>query len=133
MHPKAIVTAAVLVVAITIGARAEEPDVSYDGDWSVVVQPDAAAPQTARVAIKAFSGYWQATGKRNVVAGSACVGKKLPITLQASNPVALEFTVWGSQISPSCADLTVVTKPVGDKTFEGRIESVGTIRLTRRQ
>jgi len=52
--------------------------------------------------------------------------------VQASTAAAFDFTVWGSQLSPKCADLTIELKSVGDDVFEGTVEAIGTIRVTRR-
>ena len=52
-------------------------------------------------------GDWTGAGGRNAATGSACAGKKLPITVQASTAAALDFTVWAAQVSAKCADLTI--------------------------
>ena len=52
--------------------------------------------------------------------------------MQASTAETLDFTVWGAQVSPKCVDLTIELKSVGDDMFEGTVEAIGTIRVTRR-
>jgi hypothetical protein len=40
-----------------------------------------------------FSGDWIGAAGRNSATSSACAGKKLPITVQTSRALVLEFTV----------------------------------------
>jgi hypothetical protein len=119
-------------VFATAAAGQAEPDVPHDGNWSATIQAADGSRQSARFVIRQFSGDWIGAGGRKPATGSACAGKKLPITVQASTASALEFTVWGSQLSPKCANLTIAVKTVGKDAFEGTVESVGTIRVTRR-
>ncbi len=116
----------------TAAAGQAEPDVTHDGNWLATIESADGHRQSARLAIREFSGDWIGAGGRTSATGSACAGKKLPITVQASTAGALEFTVWGAQVSPKCADLTIETRAVGSDVFEGKVTSVGTIRLTRR-
>jgi hypothetical protein len=124
--------AAVASVFATAAAGQAEPDVPHDGKWSATIQTADGARQSARFVLRQFSGDWIGAGGRNPATHSACAGKKLPITVQASTAAALDFTVWGSQVSAKCADLTVEAKSIGEDVFEGTVESVGTIRITRR-
>ena len=119
-------------VFATAAAGQAEPDVVHDGNWSATIQTADGSRQSARFVIREFSGEWHAGGGKNPATGSACAGKKLPITVQASSVEALDFTVWATQLSPKCANLTIETKSVGKDVFEGTVESVGTIRFTRR-
>ena len=41
--------------------------------------------------LREFGGEWSGAGGRNPVTGSACAGKKLPITVQKSTAGALDF------------------------------------------
>lgn len=116
----------------TAAAGQAEPDVPRTGSWVATIQPADGSRQIARYVLREFSGQWIGAGGRTPVTGRACAGKKLPITVQKSTAGALDFTVWGSQVSPKCADLTIETQVVGDDVFEGTLASGGTIRLTRR-
>jgi hypothetical protein len=131
MKPRPLLAVAAVSFA-TAAAGQAEPDVPHDGNWSATIQTADGGRQSAKFAIRQFSGDWIGAGGRNPVTHSACAGKKLPITVQASTDAALEFTVWAAQISPKCADLTIVLKSVGKDVFEGTVHSVGTIRVTRR-
>jgi hypothetical protein len=124
--------AVVASVFATAAAAQAEPDVLHDGTWSATIRSSDGGQQSARFVLRQFGGDWIGAGGRKPATGSACAGKKLPITVQASTAGALEFTVWGSQISPKCANLTIETRSVGADIFEGTVESVGTIRVTRR-
>ena len=124
--------AVVASVFASAAAAQAEPDVIHDGNWSATIQTADGSRQSARLVIREFAGDWIGSGGKNPATGSACAGKKLPITVQASTAGALDFTVWGSQVSPKCANLTIETQSVGNDRFEGTVESVGTIRITRR-
>jgi len=119
-------------VFATAAAGQAEPDVPHDGNWLATIQTADGSRQSARFVIRQFSGDWIGAGGRNPATHSACAGKKLPITVQASTAEALEFTVWASQVSPKCPNLTIEVKSVGKDVFDGKVESVGTIRVTRR-
>lgn len=124
---------AAAAAAVATGAAAQaEPDVTHDGRWVASIRPADGSRQTARLVLREFGGEWTGAGGARAVTGDACAGRKLPITVQATTAGALAFTVWGAQISRRCANLTVETRAVGNDVFEGEIESVGTIRLTRK-
>jgi hypothetical protein len=131
MKPRLLLAVAASVFA-TAAAGQAEPDVTHDGNWSATIQSADGSRQSARFVLRQFSGDWIGAGGRNPATGSACAGKKLPITVQASTAGALDFTVWGSQISAKCANLTIEAKSVAKDVFEGTVESVGTIRMTKR-
>jgi hypothetical protein len=131
MKPRQLLAVAASVFA-TAAAGQAEPDVPHDGNWLATIQTADGGRQSAKFVIRQFSGDWVGAGGRNPVTHSACAGKKLPITVQVSTAAALDFTVWGAQVSPKCADLTIEAKSVGKDVFEGTVKSVGTIRITRR-
>jgi hypothetical protein len=131
MKPRHLLAVAASVFATAAAAQAE-PDILHNGNWSAAIQAADGSKQSARFVIRDFAGDWIGAGGKNPATGRACAGKKLPITVQASTAAALEFTVWASQISPKCANLTIETKSVAADVFEGTVESVGTIRVTRR-
>ena len=131
MKPRHLLAVAASVFATAAVAQAE-PDVLHDGNWSASIQVADGSRQPARFVIRDFAGEWIGAGGKNPATGSACAGKKLPITVQASTNAALDFTVWATRLSPKCANLTIETKSVGKDVFEGTVESVGTIRITRR-
>ena len=78
------------------GRARRDPRRELAGDHRIGRRPSA----TARLAIREFSGDWIGAAGRTSATGSACAGKKLPITVQASTAGALEFTAWGAQVSP---------------------------------
>ncbi len=131
MKPRHLLAVAASVFATAAAAQAE-PDVPRDGNWSATIHTADGNRQTARLVLRQFSGDWIGAGGRTPATGSACAGKKLPITVQTSTAEVLEFTVWASQVSAKCANLTITAKTVGENGFEGAVESVGKIRLTRR-
>jgi hypothetical protein len=123
-------TASVFVTAAA--GQSTEPEVPHDGNWLAAIQTGDGSRQSARLALRDYGGYWVGAGGRRPATGVACAGKKLPITVQESTATALAFTVWGSQLSTKCANLTIEVKSAGKDVFEGTVESVGTIRMTRR-
>jgi hypothetical protein len=131
MKPRHLMAVAASVFATAAMGQAE-PDVTHDGNWLATIQAADGSRQSARFVIRQFSGDWIGASGRNAATGGACAGKKLPITLQTSTAGALDFTVWGAHVSPKCANLTIEAKSVGKDVFEGTVESVGTIRVTRR-
>jgi hypothetical protein len=131
MRPRHLLAVAASVFA-TAAAGQAEPDVPHDGNWLATIQTADGSRQSAKFVIREFAGDWIGAGGRNAVTHSACAGKKLPITVQASTAETLDFTVWGAQVSPKCVDLTIELKSVGKDVFDGTVQSVGTIRVTKR-
>ena len=104
------------------GAFAQPAEKTYDGTWSVrLTAPDGKA-QAATLILKAYDGTWQDRSGSRRAAPGVCAGKKIPISVQASTPTALVFTVWGEAVSPSCPTLTVVLTPRGDTLLEGPVD-----------
>ncbi len=131
MTPRSLLAVATSVFA-TAAAGQAEPDVTHDGKWLATIQTSDSGRQTARFVIQQFGGDWIGAAGRASATGSACAGKKLPITVQATTADALAFTVWGAQVSATCANLTIELKSVGTDVFEGTVASVGTVRVTKR-
>ena len=132
MQLRHLLAVAASVFATAAAGSRPSPTCPHDGNWAATIQTADGSRQSARFVIRQFSGDWIGAGGRNPVTHSACAGKKLPITVQASTAAALDFTVWGAQVSPKCPDLTIEAKSVGKDVFEGTVKSVGTIRITRR-
>ena len=126
-----LLAAAASVFAAAAAAQAV-PQTGHDGKWLATILTADGSRQSARFVLQDFDGQWIGAAGRKAATGSACAGKKLPITVQESTATALDFTVWATQLSPKCANLTIETKPVGKGVFEGTVASVGTIRMTRR-
>jgi len=126
-----------LVVLLAIACPAAfaqaEPDTdAYDGKWVVNIVGDKTRVHAADLVVGDFAGSWRDVGKGSQIKGSACRGKKFPITVQVSQRAKLAFTVWGSAVSPTCPDLSVELKPVDAKTLEGTIGNDQRVLLTRR-
>jgi hypothetical protein len=131
MKPRHLLAAAASVFATAAAAQAVA-NVDHDGKWLATIETADGGRQSARFVLQDFGGEWIGAAGRKAATGSACAGKRLPITVQESTSTALEFTVWAKQLSPKCANLTIETKPAGKDAFEGTVKSVGTIRMTRR-
>lgn len=111
----------------------QDPDTdAYDGRWNVSMQPGGGRPFVATLTLANFGGTWQDGGTGGVAKDKACKGKKFPITVQASVSTRLEFTVWGTAVSPGCPNVGMTLKPVDAKTLEGSTASGEPVRLTRR-
>jgi hypothetical protein len=131
IKPRPLLAAAVSVFCTAAAAQAVS-SMTHDGKWLATIQTADGSRQSARFVLQDFGGEWIGAAGRKAATGTACAGKRLPITVQESTADALEFTVWATQLSPKCANLTIETKPAGKDAFEGTVESVGTIRMTRR-
>ncbi len=122
MKPRYLLAVAASVFATSAAGQAE-PEVTQDGSWLATIQAADGSRQSARFVIREFSGDWIGAGGRSPATAGACAGKKLPITVQASTPGALDFTVWGSQISPE------VRQPDdrGQSRRQGRVRGHGRV------
>jgi len=127
MLVKSLLIAASAAFATAAHAQAE-PDVSYAGNWSANIATADGKRLTARLVMKQFEGTWYGS---TTAGKAACKARKVPVTVQETNATRLAFTVWGRTTGPQCDDLTVELKPVAPGVFEGTVESVGTIKLTR--
>ncbi len=118
--------------AFAQGAAAQaQPDILYNGKWSATIVAEGGKRQVSQLLLSGFSGTW--LGKVDAVdnAKKPCTATKFPITVQTSNDTNLDFTVWGSTVSPACKDLTIEMKPTGNDVFEGTVGGVGAIRVAR--
>ena len=131
MKPRHLFAIVASVFATAAAAQAVS-SMTHDGKWLATIQTADGGRQSARFVLQDFGGEWIGAAGRKAATGAACAGKRLPITVQESTAEALEFTVWATQLSPKCANLTIETKPAGKDAFEGTIDSIGTIRITRR-
>jgi len=131
MKPRHLFAIVASVFATAAAAQAVS-SMTHDGKWLATIQTADGGGQSARFVLQDFGGEWIGAAGRKAATGAACAGKRLPITVQESTAEALEFTVWATQLSPKCANLTIETKPAGKDAFEGTIDSIGTIRITRR-
>jgi hypothetical protein len=105
-------------------ALAQDVDSSqYDGTWTAYLPcRDGGGQCRARVVLSDFAGDWQD------ISGSSpskrmCGGRKMPLTVQASTPSRLAFTVFGDGVSAQCPTLSVLAKPVSPKALSGTFES----------
>lgn len=126
---KLFLAAAAAVFSTTVFAQAE-PDLSYAGNWSATIVTADGKQLVSRLVLKQFDGSWQGP---TTVGKAACNTKRAPITVQETNASRLAFTVWGKTTGPQCSDLTIELKPAAGDVFEGTVEAVGTIKLTRRR
>lgn len=129
MHLKSLLIAAAVACAGTAHAQAE-PDLSYAGNWSATIVTTDGKQLASRLVLKQFEGTWYGP---TTLAKAACNAKRAPVTVQETNATRLAFTVWGKTTGAPCSDLTIELKPAAAGSFEGTVESVGTIKLTRRR
>ncbi len=131
----------VIVLAVNAAfcsaATAQELDTPrYDGKWTLRLLEEGAGKRlAANVDIAEFAGTWMDIGGLTMTKSKACLGKRFPITVQASLSTQLAFTAWGSAVAPACPDLTVELRPLDAKTLEGTVRAQGrerTVRLARR-
>lgn len=110
-----------LAAAIAAGDADEMP--LYEGLWRARLDDQGAA----RITLRGWQGTWRWTGPGN----AACRGKALPITIQHSTASGLEFTAWGTTVSPACPDIGISLEPVDARTLEGTTSSGRKVRMTR--
>ena len=94
-------------------------DKTYDGTWSVRLQAPDGRERDATLVIVGYDGTWQNGRVRSGARKRGCGDKKVPVTIQASTPKLLAFTVWGDVVSAACPTLTVTLRPVNEKRLEG--------------
>jgi len=96
----------------------------YDGTWTATFDRGGVGPTgTATFVLADFAGTWQDVGPAALLKDSVCGVKPRPVTVQLSQKVGFAFTVFGVDVSPKCADLTVHVKHVDANTLEGTVES----------
>ena len=135
-HLRIVLRSATLVLAglaLCGASSAQDTDGPFnDGDWSASVEGSEAGYRTARVRVADFAGTWHDTSPTRAVRERACAGKRFKITVQRSRTTDMEFTVWGSSVSPACPDLPVLLKPSDDgKSWTGTIGKEGRLRLVK--
>ena len=77
---------------------------------------------SARLVIADFAGTWQDLSGSNASKRICGGGKKMPLTVQSSTREQLAFTVFGDSVSLRCPTLTILVKPVDDKTMQGSVD-----------
>lgn len=134
-HRMAFRAATLVLAGLALGGplSAQDTDGPFnDGRWAATVEGGEAGYRTARVQIADFSGTWHDTSPARAVRERACAGKRFKITVQRSRTTDMEFTVWGSSVSPACPDLPVLLKPSDDgKSWTGTIGKEGRLRLVK--
>lgn len=134
MRKKAFLSLLLCTLSSTGALAQQEPDTDvFNGKWNVSIQSNAGRPQTAKLVLANFAGTWLSTAPAGAGGSKAkgCPAKKFPVTVQVSQAASLEFTAWGSQISPACPDISVTLRPVSDKLLEGTVGTGETIKLSR--
>lgn len=110
--------------------RGSDPG-QYDGKWNVIIQPSAGKPRTAKLVLTSYSGTWYNGTTTERTKAKVCNGMKFPITVDDNDDAKLEFTAWGSSVSPECPDITVVVRPVNPNVLEGTVATGESIKLLR--
>ena len=124
---KILLSLALGALAAAAGAADRHDDAPiYEGVWTVRL----AGQRTARFELRDWNGTWRETDK---ALPAACRGRKLPATVQHSNPEELEFTVWGSSVDKRCPDTSYSFRPVDEGTLEADHEGgKATMKRVRR-
>lgn len=118
--------------AFAQGAAAQaQPDIMYNGKWSATIVAEGGKRQVSQLLLSGFGGTWLGKVGAADSAKKPCTATKFPVTVQTSNDTNLDFTIWGSSVSPACKDLTIEMKPTGTDVFEGTVAGVGAIRVGR--
>ena len=117
------------ILCATLTSAADDT-LDNDGAWSAHIDGDSRTARRARVVIYEFGGHWQELGPRR--AGDRCrTAKPFPITVQKSNLVGIEFTVWAASVSIGCPDFALTLHAVDERTLAGTTSDGRQIRLTR--
>nr|WP_316644028.1 hypothetical protein [uncultured Roseateles sp.] len=114
-----------------VWAQAEPDTDIFNGKWKVSVQAGSGRPSSATLLLTNFSGTWSDPAASSGTKPRACKGTKFPVTVQNSKASELEFTAWGSAVSPACPDISVTVKPVSAKLLEGTLATGEMVKLTR--
>jgi len=112
-----------LVAAADSHSEADDVPI-YEGKWTV----NLPGHRTARFDLADWLGTWSETG---TAVPAACRGRKMPVTVQHSTTEQLEFTVFGSSVSPACPDTSYVFKPLDGKTLEASLDAGGKATMKR--
>ena len=108
-----------LSILLNAGAFAQPAEKTYDGTWAVQLKGPDGAAQAATLMMTGYDGTWQDRPGSRRAAKTACAGKKIPLSVQASTTTLLVFTVWGEVVAPGCPTLTVTVRPRGERVLEG--------------
>ena len=111
-------------------ARGSDPN-QYDGKWKVIIQPSAGKPRIAKLLLTNFSGTWYNGTATDRTEANVCNGKEFPVTVAHNEDTELEFTAFGSSVSPQCPDITVEVRPVNSNLLEGALSSGESVKLLR--
>ena len=111
-------------------ARGSDPN-QYDGEWKVIIQPSAGKPRIAKLLLTSFSGTWYNGTTTDRTEAKVCKGKEFPVTVAHNEDTELEFTAFGSSVSPKCPDITVEVRPVNSNLLEGTLSTGESVKLLR--
>jgi len=111
-------------------ARGSDPQ-QYDGKWKVIIQPSAGKPRIAKLLLANFAGTWYNGTTTNRTEAKVCDGKEFPVTVAHNEDTELEFTAFGSSVSPECPDITVEVRPVSSNLLEGTLSTGESVKLLR--
>ena len=111
--------------------RGSDPD-QYNGKWKVIIQPGGGKPRVTKLLLlTGFSGTWYNGTTTDRTKATVCNGKEFPVTVEDNDNAVLEFTVFGSSVSPKCPDIAVVVHPVNSNLLEGTLATGEAIKLLR--
>ena len=110
--------------------RASDPD-QYNGKWKIIIQPSAGKPRIAKLLLANFSGTWYHGTTTVRTEAKVCNGKEFPVTVAHNEDTELEFTAFGSSVSPKCPDITVEVRPVNSNLLEGTLSTGESVKLLR--
>ncbi len=112
-------------------AQTDSSTDAYNGKWNVTIQRSGDKPHTAKLVLTGYSGTWYNVTTADRTKAKVCDGKKFPVTVQESNVAQLEFTAWGSSVSPECPDISVTVRPANGNVLEGILATGESIKLLR--
>ena len=112
-------------------AQPEFSQETYNGTWKVSIQPGAGKPRVAKLVLMDYAGTWYNVTTTDRTKAKICNGKKFPITVHDSSSTELEFTAWGSSVSPQCPDISVTVRPISATVLEGTLATGESVRALR--
>jgi hypothetical protein len=120
---RSLLAACLALAGAAAPASAQEQDAPfYDGTWTVRMRCKDGSACPARVVINDFAGTWQDLSGKSA-AKRACGGKKMPLTVQNSTRSLLAFTAFGDGLPSPCPTLTILVKPLDQKSLEGTVDT----------
>lgn len=99
----------------TTAAHAQIP-AAFSGDWTVTWE-GAKRPQQARMVITESGGWWKTFAYSRE---DPCVGRKVPVELEAFVGDKVRFRLNYSEALRGCADVVIYLRKLDDKTLTGR-------------